>query len=93
MKRPNIWWDEEERFAKRAAAAFPWYVIVPALLAAGVGLVTADQTLLLGALVIVAVGVGSVVLWVATAVPIMFIFVAIVTVFQRLQRLRRRRAV
>jgi len=26
-------------------------------------------------------------------VPIMFIFVAIVTVFQRLQRLRRRRAV
>ena len=93
MKRPNIWWDEDERFAKRAAAAFPWYVIVPALLAAGLGVVTGDRTLLMGALAIVAVGVGSVVLWVATAVPIMFIFVAMVTVLQRLERLWRRRAV
>lgn len=92
MNHPNIWWDEEERFAKRVAAAFPWYVIVPAVLAASLGVATGDQTLLLGALVIVAVGVGSVVLWVVTAVPVMLVFVSMVTVFQGLQHLWKRRA-
>ena len=40
MKRPNILWDEEERFARRAARAFPWLILVPALIAAGFGVVT-----------------------------------------------------
>jgi hypothetical protein len=78
MTRPHIWWDEEERFARRAAAVFVCIVVLAVLIPAGLGVVTGDQTLLLGALQILAVGVGAVVAWVAIAVPVMLMLVAMV---------------
>ena len=85
MKGPQVFWDEQERFARRTAAVFPSFVVGAALVAAGVGVVTGDETCSRGALLILAVGVGSVVLWVVAAVPMMLILIGTISVLERVR--------
>ena len=74
-----MYWDEQQRFADTAARTCIrlFFIVVAAL--SVFGLLTLQPVLVLDAVLVLAAGLGMVVLWLLVAVPIMLGFMAIVS--------------
>jgi hypothetical protein len=76
---PHVWWDEQQAFGDAAARTFVRLLLMVAAALSVIGLLTLQPVLVLDAGLMVAAGLGMVVLWLLVAVPIMLGFMAIVS--------------
>ena len=90
---PHVWWDEQQAFGDTAART--WVRLLLILVAAlfVFGVLTLQPVLVSGVGLVLAAGLGMVVLWLVVAVPIMLAFIPIVSASRWLRaRLGVRRA-
>ncbi len=76
---PHVWWDEQQAFGDVAARTFVRLFLIVAAALSVFGLLTLQPILVLDAGLVLAAGLGMVLLWLVVAVPIMLGFMAIVS--------------
>ena len=76
---PPVWWDEQQAFGDAVARTCVRLFLTVATALSLFGLLTLQPLLVFDAGLVVAAGLGMVVLWLVVAVPIMLGFIAIIS--------------